>query len=203
LEDSTPKRHNRAPIAVAILLAMVAIATLEIYDMLLAALLASGAMILTRCCTLTEARRSIDWSVLIVIGAALGIGKAMDTTGTARLLAGTVLGVVGSNPWIVLIAIYAVTSFLTEIISNNAAVALMFAIAMATAETLGVNFMPFVIVIMMAGSASFATPIGYQTNLMVYGPGGYTFGDFLKVGIPMNLVAGLCTVLITPLVFPF
>jgi di/tricarboxylate transporter len=203
LENSTPKRHNRAPIAVAILLAMVAVATFEIYDMLLAAILASGAMILTRCCTLTEARRSIDWSVLIVIGAALGIGRAMDTTGTASLLAGSVLGVVGSNPWIVLIAIYAVTSFLTEIISNNAAVALMFAIAMATAETLGVNLMPFVIVIMMAGSASFATPIGYQTNLMVYGPGGYTFGDFLKVGIPMNIVAGLCVVLITPLVFPF
>ena len=203
LENSTPRRHNRAPIAVAILVAMVTAATLEIYDMLLAGILASGLMILTRCCTLTEARRSIDWSVLIVIGAALGIGKAMDTTGTAKLLADTVVGVVGNNPWLVLLAVYAVTSFLTEIISNNAAVALMFAIANATAESLGVNFMPFIIVIMMAGSASFATPIGYQTNLMVYGPGGYTFGDFLRVGIPMNIVAGLCAVAITPLVFPF
>lgn len=203
LENSTPRRHNRAPIAVAILIAMVTLATLEIYDMLLAAILASGMMILTRCCTLTEARRSIDWSVLIVIGAALGIGKAMDTTGTAKLLAGTVIGIVGTNPWLVLLAVYAVTSFLTEIISNNAAVALMFAIANATAESLGVNFMPFIIVIMMAGSASFATPIGYQTNLMVYGPGGYTFGDFLRVGIPMNIVAGLCAVAITPMVFPF
>ena len=203
LDDSTPRRHSRAPLAVCILVTMVLLATLQVYDMLLAGLLAAGAMILTRCCTLTEARRSIDWSVLIVIGAALGIGKAMDVTGTARFLADGVLGTVGTNPWIVLLAVYVVTSLLTEIISNNAAVALMFAIAHATAASLGVSFMPFVIAIMMAGSASFATPIGYQTNLMVYGPGGYTFGDFLRVGIPMNIVAGLCAVLITPLVFPF
>lgn len=203
LEDSTPRRHERAGLAVGILITMVALATFEVYDMLLAALLASGAMILTRCCTLTEARRSIDWSVLILIGAALGIGDAMDTTGTAQFIAAGALGVVGTHPWLVLFAIYAVTSLLTEIISNNAAVALMFGVAYATAEALGVNFMPYAIAIMMAGSASFATPIGYQTNMMVYGPGGYTFGDFVRVGVPMNIVAGLCAVLITPLVFPF
>ncbi len=203
LEDSAPRRHERAPIALAILLAMIVAATVGVYDMLLAGTLAAGAMVLTRCCTLTEARRSVDWSVLIVIGASLGIGKAMDTTGTARLIADWVLDAVSENPWLVLLAIYATTSLLTEIVSNNAAVALMFSIAMSAAESLGVNFMPFVIAIMMAGSASFATPIGYQTNLMVYGPGGYTFGDFLRVGVPMNFVAALCPVLIAPLVFPF
>ncbi len=203
LEDSSPRRHNRAPIALGILLAMIAAATAGIYDMLLASTLAAGAMTLTRCCTLTEGRRAIDWSVLIVIGASLGIGMAMDTSGTARLLADTVLGMVGDNPWLVLLAIYATTSLLTEVVTNNAAVALMFSIAQATAESLGVNFMPFVIAIMMAASASFATPIGYQTNLMVYGPGGYTFGDFLRIGVPMNIVAALCPVLIAPLVFPF
>tara|TARA_R110000782_G_scaffold19101_9_gene52061 strand:+ start:23107 stop:24906 length:1800 start_codon:yes stop_codon:yes gene_type:complete len=203
LENSTPKRHSRAPLAVAILIGMVGLATFEVFPMLLAGLIASGVMILSRCCTLTEARRSVDWSVLIVIGAALGIGKAMDKSGSALLIADTVLSVVGNNPWIVLLAIYAVTSFMTEIISNNAAVALMFPIGQAAAQTLGVDFMPFVIGIMMAGSASFATPIGYQTNLMVYGPGGYNFRDFLRIGVPMNLTAGTCGVILTPLMFPF
>jgi di/tricarboxylate transporter len=203
LANSAPRRHDKAPLALAILIGMVALATMEIYPMLLAALIASGLMIFTRCCTLTEARRSVDWSVLIVIGAALGIGAAMDRSGAARLMVDLVMGVVGNHPWMVLLAVYLVTSILTSIITNNAAVALMFPFALAAAESLGVNFMPFIIVIMMAGSASFATPIGYQTNLMVYGPGGYTFGDFLRVGIPMNLVAGVCAVAITPLVFPF
>ena len=205
LEDSTPRRHGRAPLAVAILVAMVALATFEVYPMLTAAMLAAGAMVLTRCCTITEARRSIDWSVLIVIGAALGIGTAMDKTGAARLIAGTVIGLFGSNPhpWLLLLAIYIVTSFFTEIITNNAAVALAFPIALATANALDVNFMPFVIAIMMAGSASFATPLGYQTNLMVYGPGGYTFKDFLKIGVPMNVLVGICAVILAPIVFPF
>jgi di/tricarboxylate transporter len=203
LEDSAPRRHGRAPVAIAILIAMVMLATFELYPMLVAAMLAAGAMVLTRCCTVSEARRSIDWSVLIVIGAALGLGRALDQTGAARLLADGVLAVVGANPWLVLIAVYAVTSLLTEIVTNNAAVALIFPIAQATAAALGVEFMPFVIAIMMAGSASFATPIGYQTNLMVYGPGSYTFTDFLRIGIPMNVIMGLVTVLLTPFIFPF
>jgi di/tricarboxylate transporter len=203
LEDSAPRRHSRAPVAIGILVTMVALATFEVYSMLVAAMLAAGAMVLSRCCSLTEAKRSIDWSVLIVIGAALGLGQAMDKTGVARLVSDGVLAVVGTNPWLVLVAVYAITSFFTEIITNNAAVALTFPIAYATSQALGVDFMPFVIAIMMAGSASFATPLGYQTNLMVYGPGGYSFADFLRVGIPMNLVVGLGTVLLTPLVFPF
>ncbi len=203
LEDSTPRQHHRAPIALTILVAMVLLAAFEVYPMLTAALLAAAAMVLTRCCSVTEARRSIDWSVLIVIGAALGLGQALDTTGAARLLADAVLTIAGNNPWLVLLAVYAVTSILTEIITNNAAVALIFPIALATATLLGVDFMPFVIAIMMAGSASFATPLGYQTNLMVYGPGGYTFADFLRIGIPMNFVMGAATVAITPLAFPF
>ncbi len=203
LEDSTPRRHTRAPIAIAILVGMVALAAFNVYSMLVSALLAAGFMVLTRCCTITEARQSIDWSVLVVIGAALGIGAAMDETGAADLLAGSMLTIAGTHPWVVLLAIYLITSLLTEFISNNAAVALLFPIAQATAESLGVNFMPFIIAIMMAGSASFATPVGYQTNLMVYGPGGYRFSDFLRIGMPMNMITALTAVLITPLVFPF
>jgi len=203
LEDSTPRQHHRAPVAIAILFAMILLATFEIYSMLTAALLAAAAMVLTRCCSLNEARRSIDWSILIVIGAALALGRALDVSGAARLLADAVLTIAGNNPWMVLLAVYAVTSILTEIITNNAAVALIFPIALATSKALGVDFMPFIIAIMMAGSASFATPLGYQTNLMVYGPGGYTFADFLRIGIPMNLIMGAATVAITPLAFPF
>jgi len=203
LEDSKPRRFTHAPIALVILIAMVALATFEVYPMLVAAMLAAAAMIITRCCTLSDARRSVDWSVLVVIGAALGLGKAIDQTGAAKLLADSVLGVLGQNPWLALLAVYALTSFMTEIITNNAAVAIMFGFAIATAESLGVNLMPFVICVMMAGSACFASPLGYQTNLMVYGPGGYTFADFLRVGIPMNILVGACAVLITPLVFPF
>lgn len=203
LEDSTPRRHAKAPLAIVILVAMVALATLGVYPMLVAALIAAGAMVLTRCCTITEARRSVDWSVLVVIASALGLGAALDKTGAAQLVANSVLSVVGNHPWLTLIAIYAVTSFATEIVTNNAAVAITFPIAKAAAASLGVDFMPFVIAIMMAGSASFATPLGYQTNLMVYGPGGYTFADFLKIGIPMNVLVGISSVIITPLVFHF
>lgn len=203
LEDSTPRRHSQAGIALVILLAMVLLATFKVYSMLVAALLAAGAMVITRCCTVSEARRNVDWSVLIVIGSALGIGQAMHHTGAANVVADGVRTIAGSNPWLALLVIYAITSLLTELITNNAAVALVFPIAFSTATAMDVSFMPFVIAIMMAGSASFATPLGYQTNLMVYGPGGYTFSDFLRIGIPMNILMGIISVLITPLVFPF
>jgi di/tricarboxylate transporter len=203
IEDSTPRRHDKAWIAVAILLVMIGLATFEVMDMLLAGMLASGAMILSRCCTATEARRSVDWSVLIVIATGLGLGKAMEKSGSAQLIVDGVLGAVGTNPWMVLLGIYVVTMVVNEFISNNAAVALMFPIGQAAAKSLGVDLMPFIIGIMMAGSASFATPIGYQTNLMVYGPGGYNLKDFLRIGVPMNLLGCIVSVALTPLVFPF
>ncbi len=203
LSNSAPRRHDRAPLAIAILALMVLLATVEVYPMVVAALLAAAAMVVTGCCTLSEARRSVDWPVLIVIGAALGIGTAVERTGTAELLAHAALDPVGPSPWLALAVFYAVTSLLTEVLTNNAAVALLFPIAQATAASLGVSFEPFVIALMMAGSASFATPLGYQTNLMVYGPGGYTYGDFLRIGIPMNIVAGVVTVALVPLLFPF
>lgn len=203
LEDSTPRRHTKAPLAIALLAGMVVLAASGILDMLTAALVAGGLMVVTRCCSLTEARRNVDWSVLIVIGAALGLGKALDTSGAANGIAESLLGIVGQHPWLVLLAVYVLTSLATEVITNNAAVALVFPIALRAAESLDVNFMPFVIAIMIGGSASFASPLGYQTNLMVYGPGGYRFSDFLRIGIPMNLVIGATTLLLTPLIFPF
>jgi len=203
LENSTPRRHERAPLAVAIVVAMVALATFGICDMLVAALLAAGSMIVLRCCTASEARRSIDWSVLVVIASALALGTAIDKTGLAAVLGDGIRATMGTNPWIGLAVIYLATVCLTEMIANNAAVAIMFPIAQATAKALGVDLMPFLMAIMMGGSASFATPLGYQTNLMVYGPGGYTARDFLRIGVPMGVVCGITVILLIPLVYPF
>jgi di/tricarboxylate transporter len=203
LDDSAPRRHGRAPVALVILIGMVVLAASGVTTMLVAALAAGALMVITRCATVSEARRSVDWSVLIVIGAALGIGEALTATDAAGMLAREVLAVAGSNPWLALAGVYVLTALVTAIITNNAAVALMFPIAQVTAQNLNVEFMPFVITIMMAGSASFATPLGYQTNLMVYGPGGYRFGDFVRIGLPMNALVGLATIILTPLVFKF
>jgi di/tricarboxylate transporter len=169
-----------------------------------AALLAAAAMGITRCLSADQARRSIDWQTLVTIGAALGIGKAMATTGLAGLSAGGLVSWLQPlGPTGVLAGIYLLTLVFTEVLTNNAAAALAFPIAHAAAASLGVNFMPFAIAIAMAASAGFATPLGYQTHLMVYGAGGYRFSDYLKVGIPLDVVVLIVTVTLTPLVFPF
>lgn len=201
--NSDPLRHDKAPVAFGILVLMVALATFSIIDMLNAAVLAAVLMVVTGCCSFQQGFRSIDWSVLLVVAAALALGKALEVTGAAEAFSLAVLGVAGTNPWVALAAIYAITSLLTEVITNNAAAAVVFPIALSLAQGLGVSFMPFAVAIMIGASASFSTPIGYQTNLMVYGPGGYKFTDFMRVGIPFNLVFWGLTVLITPRVFPF
>ena len=203
LEDSAPRRHGRAPLAIGILVAMVAATAAGIYPMLVAAMVAAAAMVATRCCTLSDARRGIDWSILMVIGASLGLGLAMERTGAASLLASSVFHLLGQSPHALLASVFVATALLTSLISNNAAVALMFSVALATAHSISAEPMPFVIAVMMGGSACFATPIGYQTNLMVYGPGGYRFSDFLRAGLPLTLLVGCITVILTPVVFPF
>jgi len=203
LQGEAVPRHDRAWLAGSILLGMVALATTGWLSMLEAALLAGGLMLVTRCTSAVSARANIDWSVLVMIGASLGLGSALEVSGAANALASGGLSLVGENPWLALLVIYALTTLLTEIITNNAAAVLMFPIAQAAAESLGVSLWPFIVCLMMAASASFATPIGYQTNLMVYGPGGYHFTDYLRIGLPLNIVLGLVTVLLAPLIWPF
>ncbi len=203
VEDSTPPGHERAWVAIAILLALVIVAGFEWLPMVHAGLLAAGAMILSGCCNAAAARRSIDWEVLITIAAALGLGETMRTTGLAQHIASGAVGACGNgHPWLVLAVLYATTMILTEILSNNATAALMYPIAMATARSLGADYHPFLIVIMVAASCGFATPFGYQTNLMVYGPGGYRFADFLRVGILLDIVVMGVTLSVIPLVWP-
>ncbi len=201
--DSEPLRHGRSLWALGLTLIMVVFAAFGWLSMLQAAVLAAVGMIVFGCCSPAQALRSIDWSVLLVIAAALALGQALDVTGAAEAIATSVISLAGNNPWLALVAIYAVTTVMTEIITNNAAAALVFPIALSLANQLGVSYLPFVIGIMIAASASFATPIGYQTNLMVCGPGGYRFSDFLRIGVPLNLLYGLVTVAITPFIYPF
>jgi di/tricarboxylate transporter len=203
VENSARPRHHLAWIALAILAAMVIAVATGWIDMLPAAMLAAGLMLLARCCTPAEARGSVDWSVLVVIAASLGIGRAIETSGLAATMAERLIAAAAGHPWLVLAVVYAITTLFTEVITNNAAAVLVFPLALASASSMDVNYMPFVIAVMVAASAGFATPIGYQTNLMVYGPGGYRFSDYLRVGVPLNFVFGAVTIGLAPLIWPF
>ena len=178
-------------------------------SMLSAALLAAIIMICTGCCTVGEARSSIDLSVLIVIGAALGLGQAMDSSGAATLIVNGLSSLAGDHAWVQLAVVYFVALLLTELVTNNAAAALMVPIAIKTAAAVswngitGVSPLPFLVVVMIGASCGFATPFGYQTNLMVYGPGGYKFSDYLRIGIPLDLLMMVIAVLLAPFAFPF
>lgn len=203
VEGSAPPRHDKSWISLGIMLGMVVAAATGFLSMLNAAMIAAGLMIATRCISGAGARRSVDWPILMAIGASLGIGKAMLTSGAAKGVAGILIGLAGGHPWMSLLVIYYMTLLFTEILTNNAAAALVFPIAISTAAALHVAYLPFVVAVMIAASAGFATPLGYQTHLMVYGPGGYRFSDFLRFGIPLDILVGLVAVPIIPLVFPF
>ena len=203
LSSKATPNYEKSPMAWFILLGMVVLATSNLLSMFQASFMAAGAMLATGCVRMNEARNSIDWQVLIVIAAALGIGNALAITGIAATLAGDFIGFAGSHPYLALMATYLVTWMLTEMITNNAAAVLIFPFAISVSSELGVEFMPYVMTIMFAASASFATPIGYQTNLMVYGAGGYRFTDFLKIGLPLNILVAIITLALVPIVWPF
>lgn len=203
IEGYNPPSYEKGWLALGIMAALVASVTLGFLSMLQAALLAAGAMVLTGCLSADGARKSVDWRLLVAIASAFGIGQAMDVTGTARHIADVLIGLGGRNLWLSFAIVYTLTMIFTEIVTNNAAAVLMFPVAVAAAQSLGVDPMPFVIAVMIAASAGFATPIGYQTHLMVYGPGGYKFTDFLRIGVPMNLIVMLVALLVIPRVWPF
>ena len=200
---ATLPRYERSWVALTILGGMVAVVAGGWMSMLNAAMLAAGLMILTGCCTSTVARRSVDWQVLLVIAAAFGMERALYKSGAALAVAKSLLMLAGDSPWVALATVYGVTMVFSNLITNNAAAVLMFPIALATATSLDVRPLPFIIVVMMAASCSFATPISYQTNLMVYGPGGYRFADYLRFGIPLSLLLWGMTVVLTPWLWPF
>jgi di/tricarboxylate transporter len=201
--DAHALRHERAPLAIAILVGMVLVVALGWLSMLKAAMLAAGLMIVTRCTTGRIARRAIDWQVLVVIAASFGIASALQSSGAAAGVAQWLVSLAGDSPLFALAMIFAATALLSALATNNAAAVIIFPIALSTADKLGVSLLPFAVIIMMAASASFATPIGYQTNLMVYGAGGYRFQDYLRFGTPLTLLVGIVTVGLAPWIWPF
>lgn len=203
VSDYLPVRHDRAGLAWVILLAVVMSATFEWLTMLKAAMLGASAMLLTGCCSVVEARKSLDGQVLLAIAASFGLGKALESSGAAAGVAHGFLDLLGTDPWLVLALFYFLTVVLTELLSNNSVAVLMFPLALAIADKLGVSFWPFVIAVMIAASMGFSTPIGYQTNLMVYGPGGYHFRDFVAFGVPLNILMGIVALIVIPWVWPF
>jgi di/tricarboxylate transporter len=200
LETLSPD-HNRAWLAMSILVAMVTAALSGVTPMLGAALTAALAMVVTGCCSLDQAEKSLDLGVLVTIACAFALGAALEATGLAALLAQGIIAAGGDRPWLLLATSYIAVSLLTELITNNAAALLMLPITLSLSSAAHLPNEPFVAAVMMAASASFATPLGYQTNLMVMGPGGYRFSDFLRVGVPMNLLIGTGTVIAIGLVW--
>ena len=187
--EVTRVKHERAPVALLIVIAMIALSSFNILPVVVSVFLAAGLFVALKIISPAGARRALDLQVLITIAAAFGVGRAMEVTGIAEAVAGALVsGVSFLGPVAVLAVVLLVTSVFTELITNNAAAALVFPIAFSTAQQMGVDPAPFLLGLAVAASASFATPLGYQTNLIIYGPGGYKFRDFLKVGVPMNIL---------------
>ncbi|RPI14987.1 MAG: SLC13 family permease [Lysobacterales bacterium] len=203
LQDSSPLDFARAPIAFLILIGMLVVSAFEIIPLFQASFIAAGLMVATGCVTLAVARRSIEYPVLAGIAASFALGFALAESGAANLLAGWIGSIARGDPFWALVVLYVATVVITELITNNAAGVLMFPIAMAVAQDASVSYLPYVICIMVGASAGFITPIGYQTNLMVYGPGGYRWMDYIRFGTPLSIITGIATVLIVPHVWPF
>ncbi|HSW34350.1 MAG TPA: SLC13 family permease [Steroidobacteraceae bacterium] len=203
LQDSTPPDFARAPFAFLILVMMLLVAGFEWIPLFQASFIAAGVMIASGCVTLNAARRSIEYPVLVGIAASFALGFALAESGAAELLAGWIGGIAKGDPFWALVVLYVATVIITEMITNNAAGVLMFPIAMAVAHDGNASFLPYVVTVMVGASAGFITPIGYQTNLMVYGPGGYRWVDYIRFGTPLSIVVGIATVLIVPRVWPF
>ena len=200
--DSEPPRHQRAYLAWGILLGIITLATFELTSMLNAALLGAAAMLIVGCCSVGQAQKSLDIEVLVTIAASFALGAALKSTGVAAVIAEQVVSLSGGEAVMILILTYLTVNILTEILSNNAAAVLMLPIVLDMTESAHLNPEPFIFAIMVAASAGFSTPIGYQTNLMVQGPGNYRFSDFVKVGVPMNIVIAITAITAIWLIYP-
>lgn len=196
-------RRERAPIAIVCLLAVVTLAALNVASIMMLAFLAAATILLTRCVDAEEAFSFIDARLLAMIFAMLAVGEALEHTGTVELVVDFV------SPWlrdlppfVTLIAIYFLGLVMTEILSNNAVAVLLTPIAIALANSLGHDPRAYVVAVMFSATVAFATPIGYQTHMMVYGPGGYKFGDFVRVGVPLDIICGIVACLTIPIFWP-
>jgi len=196
-------KREKAPIAIAAVLLVMGLAAFEVLPIAALAIIAATVVVATGCLDHRDAYKAIRWDILMLIFGMLALGIAMEKTGAAALIVTQLAGMVGGmGPLAVLAAVYLITSILTEVMSNNASAILLTPIAIGLAQQLGVDPRPFVVAVMFAASASFATPIGYQTNTLVYTAGGYRFTDFLKIGVPLNIVMLIVSILVIPIFWP-
>ena len=196
-------RRSHAPIAIVALFGIVILAALGVAPILMLSIAAVAVVLVTRCIDADEAFSFIDGRLLALIFSMLAIGAALDASGAVSLIVGAASPYLSMlPPFLVVWAVYLLTSVMTEMVSNNAVAVVVTPIAIGLAQAMGLDPRPLVVAVMVAASASFATPIGYQTNMMVYGPGGYKFTDFMKVGIPLNLSIGLLASFLIPFIWP-
>jgi di/tricarboxylate transporter len=202
--DLPPRRKRKLPVAATIMAAVVLSAAVGLTTIMVAAMAGVVAVFVSGCLTPEEAYEDVDWQPLVLLGSLLPLGIAMQGTGTAELGAARFLELVsGLGPTGILIAFYLLTSIVTEIISNAATAVVLTPLAVALGQSLGLSPMPFVIAVLFAASNSFMTPVGYQTNTFIYGPGGYRFTDFLRLGGPLGLMFAVAAGFVIPFFFPF
>ncbi len=196
-------RRGHAPIAIAALVGLVTLAALGVAPIFFLAVLAVAVIFLTRCIDADEAFSFIDGRLLALIFSMLAVGAALEASGAVKLIVEAIAPGLAMLPGFLIVwAIYLLTSILTELVSNNAVAVVVTPIAIGLADAMGIDARPLVVAVMVAASASFATPIGYQTNTLVYGPGGYRFTDFMRVGIPLNLSVGMLASFLIPMIWP-
>jgi len=200
--EEIPDSGVKTIVSSAIMIAMVLLSAFNVMPLLHSCFLAAFAMIATKCISLKAARESVNWFILMVFAGSVCLGTAIEKTGLAAKIAQGLMSVCGDNPYVILFCICLLGTFLTEFVSNTACAAILYPISISSATALGVDPLPFCIALMIAVSSSFATPIGSPTHMLVYGPGGYRFCDFIKIGLPMNFIMLAANLFIVLLLYP-
>lgn len=214
VDNAEPRRHDRAILSGGLMIGLIVwlcltslLASIGITggwaSPAIAAITVASLMILTQCLSAAEARSALDIQVIVTIAAALGLGNALWESGAAQMIAEALVSAVGTNPYLLLVVIYLMTVLFTETITNTAVAAILLPVAVAVAEQSATNPRPFIIAIAIGASMAFLTPIGYQTNLMVMGPGGYTPRDYLKSGIPLAVLIAITAITLIPQIWTF
>lgn len=197
-------RTHKLITALAIVAGVVGAAALHLVPIVVSAVAGCVLLVLTGCLTMQEVYNAVEWRIIVLLAGVLALGVALEKTGAALLLSKWLIATVGVwGPVAMVSALYLATSLLTETMSNNATAALLAPIAIAAAQSMNLDPRPFLMAIAFAASASFMTPVGYQTNTLIYGPGRYTFADFVRVGTPLNILFWILATLLIPVFWPF
>ena len=197
-----PQSGIRTLISSSIMVLMVVLSALNIMPLLQSAMLAALLMVVFRCLSINQVQNAINWKLLMIFAGSVCLGKAVEATGLSDLLAQTIMSMCGTSALVALVVICTAATFITEFVSNTAAGAMLAPIAIGTAQALGANPITFVIGLMIAVNCSFSSPMGSETHVMIYGPGGYRFSDFARIGIPMNIIMLVANLLIVTTVYP-